>query len=134
MPGVTTGLSYLRTRRRLALLVLPALLLRALIPLGFMPVAAGGGLAIGLCPGEGPMPSGVAGHAQHAGEGAGGRDATHHAPCLFASGATATSASLPAAALPATAGATVSGERTAIRVFVPAILRTQSSRGPPPSA
>jgi hypothetical protein len=131
---VTTGLSYLRTRRRLALLVLPALLLRALIPLGFMPVAAGGALAIGFCPGEGPMPSGLAGHAHHAGEAAGGRDALHHGPCLFASGATATFASVPAAALPATPGVTAPGQRTALRVFVPAILRTQFSRAPPPGA
>jgi len=131
---VTTGLAYLRTRRRLTLLVLPVLLLRALIPLGFMPVAAGGGLAIGFCPGEGPMLSGLAGHAHHAGGGAGGRDATHHAPCLFASSASAAFASVPVAALPATAGVTAPGERTAIQVFVPAILRTQSSRGPPSSA
>ena len=43
------------------MLVLPALLFRAFIPLGFMPVVAeSGGLTIGFCPGEAALPPGVA--------------------------------------------------------------------------
>src|SRR5947199_10197758 len=59
--AMSAGLPYLRgRRRRFATLLLPALLLRALIPFGFMPLAGANGLTIGFCPGAGALPAGLA--------------------------------------------------------------------------
>ena len=74
--AVTPGLLHLsvRRRRRLAWLVLPALLLRALIPDGFMPFAGPAGAYLGFCPGSGTLPSAateLTTHASHGGH-------THH--------------------------------------------------------
>ena len=144
---MSAGLPYLRSRgRRWTTLLLPALLLRALIPFGFMPMVAGGGLTIGLCPGEAPLPPGIAAahHAeQHAGHSAaehGGGHAgdfgggAHHAPCLFAASAA------PAVAPDSVAVAPLDGLEAralpgaATHLFPPTILRAQSPRGPPLSA
>jgi hypothetical protein len=63
---VSAGLPYLRRRRRRFAGLLP---LRAFIPFGFMPVVEGGGMTIGICPGEALPPPGIAAahpfHAQH---------------------------------------------------------------------
>ncbi|MGH8136726.1 MAG: hypothetical protein ACREVV_00840 [Steroidobacteraceae bacterium] len=112
-------LSELRKRRNwLALLVLPALLFRAAIPVGFMPmVSAGGGVSIEFCPGQsGQAPSNTG---------------QHHAPCLFA--ASAGGAPAPAALeLTAPAADAVRVDRSDNdNVFLPTIVRTQTSRGPP---
>src|SRR6266566_8938908 len=71
--AMSAGLPYLRgRRRRFAALLLPALLLRALIPFGFMPLIGASGLTLGFCPGEGALPAGLAAanvellHAAHA--------------------------------------------------------------------
>ena len=139
---MTTALPYLRRRpARLALLVLPALLLRALIPMGFMPLADATGVSIGFCPGAGVMPGPPAdavhaqhfghAHAPHAGGRSGGSGALHHAPCLFASGAaSAFAAALPAPAL-AAAALPSTDDRAAPGVFLPAIRRAQFARAPP---
>lgn len=141
LDGVVSNLSKLRKRRRLALLVVPALLLRALIPGGFMPVADAGGLSIELCPGAGALPPGIAAHGhaahaghEHAGHGTNDPGAAHHAACLFSTGASTTfAATLPASALSTVQhGAALEGAPS--RAFVPAILRAQSSRAPPPPA
>lgn len=133
-----TDPSNLRKSRRLALLVVPALLLRALIPAGFMPTAGAGGLAVELCPGAGALPPGLAAHGQathaghdHAGHGTNDPGAAHHAACLFSAGAGATfAATLSAPALSTSPlAARVAGAPA--RPFVPAILRAQSSRAPP---
>ena len=144
---MSAGLPYLRSRRRrLAALLLPALVLRALIPFGFMPVVAGGGMAIGFCPGEAALPPGIAAahhshapqldhqashHGGHSGDAGGG---AHHAPCLFAASATP-------AFTPAIIGLAADDSRAArplpaavAHLFLPTILRAQSSRGPPLSA
>jgi hypothetical protein len=145
---VTTGLPYLRRRRLwLAVLVLPALVFRAVVPFGFMPVVEGGGVTIGFCPGEGTLPPGIAAahhsHAQplhhHAAATPGGAagdpadpgPATHDAPCLFAaSAAPAFAPAFLALAVPVVRLARI--ERSAAtEVFPPSILRAQSSRGPP---
>lgn len=144
------GLPYLRgRRRRFATLLLPALLLRALIPLGFMPLLGGSGLTIGFCPGEGALPSGLVAanvqlqHAGHLGHDHGPVGAPHHggsgdpartghdAPCPFA--ATAKPAFAPAllALDTGVAPAAPSEALAAPTVFPPAILRAQSPRGPP---
>ncbi|MBV8292071.1 MAG: hypothetical protein JOY55_09700 [Mycobacterium sp.] len=134
------ALPHLRTRRQwLAWLLLPALLLRALIPTGFMPVAGAGGLHLGFCPGAGELPPGVAapathashpGHAHHEGGGRGIPGNPHHPACLFSAVATAAFAAPPADAIPGPALTSLT-ERIAAPVFLPAILRAQSPRGPP---
>jgi hypothetical protein len=136
-----TIFARLRARRRCWLpLALPALMLRALIPAGFMPVAGAEGLTIGLCPDAGLPPGFVLPadphshhhHHQHSPGGGDPSSATHHAPCVFA--ASATLAPAP--------GATVLLEPRAVRgdarvhelkarPFVPSILRAQSPRAPP---
>jgi hypothetical protein len=118
--------------------VLPLLLLRLLVPAGFMPMAGSGGLEIVLCPAAAALPPGVAmahaGHHMHHAGHAGGSEppaAEHHAPCLFAAGAApplapavllgAAPAALAAAPLPAQARASA----------IPVTLRAQSARAPP---
>jgi predicted DNA repair protein MutK len=128
----------MRRRRRLALLVLPALLLRALIPAGFMPIGGAGGTYLGFCPGAGALPAAneLATHASHSGHthhsgGAPGAPGTQHNPsCLFSTGATTTFAATLAAAL-APPVLSAPAARVASLIFLPAILRSQSSRAPP---
>jgi hypothetical protein len=140
---VTAGISYLPgRRRRLAWALVPVLVLRALIPFGFMPVASDGSLSIEFCPGEGTLPPGVSAAAPHAGHLAhhhahhSGGDPTapagdHHAPCLFA--LSASPAFAPATAAPAITppAATPLAEAPPTPLFLPAIVRAQSPRGPP---
>ncbi|HXI68067.1 MAG TPA: DUF2946 family protein [Steroidobacteraceae bacterium] len=134
---MTGTLSQLRTRRRLAWLLMPAFLLRALIPLGFMPFAGPGGAYLGLCPGAGALPptaSELAAHASHAGHthhpgGAPGSPGSHQ-PCVFSGGAATGFAAMPSAA-PGSPVLHAPAERVASLVFLPPILRAQSSRGPP---
>ena len=123
----------------MAWLLLPALLLRALIPAGFMPVAGAGGPYLGFCPGAGELPPGVTaaathashlGHAHHGGEGGSVPGNPHHPACEFSAGAATALAAAPADALPAPAPSSLT-ERIAAPIFLPAILRVQSPRGPP---
>jgi len=118
---------------------MPALLLRALIPAGFMPVAGAGGPHLGFCPGAGELPPGATapaghgshpGHAQHGGDGRGNPVTPHHPACIFSVGAATAFVAPPTYALPAPALAART-ERIAAPVFLPAILRAQSPRGPP---
>ena len=113
--------------------VLSALLLRALIPAGFMPVSGVEGLSLGFCPGAGAMPPGLSHRHDHNGRGDGGGDPgrTHHNPCLFSSGATTTFASAPVSPTLIAPALTAPVGRFATVVFSPAILRAQSPRGPP---
>lgn len=126
----------LRSRRRLALLVACALLLRGLIPEGFMPVSGAGGLSVELCPAGGVMPPAMATHeALGAPPGHAGHRVPHpgapHPSCVFSTGASvAFSVALPAAAAAAPIIVRLSAPAGA-RQHVPAILRAQSSRGPP---
>jgi hypothetical protein len=109
------------------------LLLHALIPQGFMPVAATDGF-IGLCPDAAPMPPGmVMHHAQHSHghDHSGGGDHGRTLPCVFAAGAGLASApDVVAVALPPAAVLRPAAPRFASR-FTPAIVRAQLSRGPP---
>lgn len=79
--NVTTATGKPRRSRPLMLLVLPALLLRALIPAGFMP-AQDARLALEICP-EG-FPAGLLLHATHHHE-QGTRGGAHGDHCLFGS-------------------------------------------------
>ena len=109
------------------------MLLRALLPAGFMPVALPGGLSVQLCP---DAAAGVAAsqplHAhQGVHHGGPGPASGHHVPCLYAASAAAPFAppalSLPVAYLrPLAPAAAAPATRRA-----PAIERTQSPRGPP---
>src|ERR1700747_2452129 len=138
---VSQSLQKLSKRRGqwLALLVAPALILRAVIPAGFMPFAGPDGAYLGFCPGSGALPPGeseLATHTSHGGHthhgaGAPGAPGTHHHPsCLFSTGAITTFATLLAAVFvqPVTSAPSV---WVGSLVFVPAILRSQSSRAPP---
>ena len=119
-------------QRRLVAIVLSALVLRALIPAGFMPMAGASGLSLDFCPGAGALPPGLHDHAHPAGGGAGsdpGR--THHSPCLFSIGASTTFAVAATSIVLFVPALVTSIERFTSAVFSPAILRAQSSRGPP---
>jgi hypothetical protein len=127
---VTTGPAFVPRRlRRITILLLPALLLRSLIPFGFMPMADAGGVLIGLCPGEDPMPAamGAAAHSQH-----GAHSGSHQAPCLFAASASPTFApALPALAASVSDATPCRLPDAAGSVTLPSIRRAQSPRGPP---
>jgi len=136
-----------RLRKRhttLCAAVLLVLLLRALIPVGFMPVASSGRVSLALCPGEAASPpSGAAeqreryaghAHGDHSRGHSGGSGSAHHAPCLFATGGAA--ALTPAAPAPAlrVPAATRILELPQSGLFLPTILRAQVARGPPVTA
>jgi hypothetical protein len=134
-----TANQSVRRNRRLALLILPALLLRALIPAGFMPFAGTGGAYLGFCPGAGDLPPQMSGHASHAGHGThehpdggapGAPSMGHHPACVFSAGAGATLAATPTAVLESPL-VTAPTQSVASLTFLPAIQRAQSSRGPP---
>lgn len=75
------GIGWMRGRIALALVAL-ALLLRVIVPAGFMP-AAGQGFAITLCTGMGAVAAWVDGEGHvHKGKPASGKDV--HQPCAFA--------------------------------------------------
>ncbi|MBV8343013.1 MAG: hypothetical protein JO173_11610 [Gammaproteobacteria bacterium] len=129
----------LRLRRGRALLfagMMPALLLRALIPFGFMPVATSEGLKIALCPGIAGLPSaGAHGHPHHDTRAPGGSEGgAHHAPCLFS--ASGSVAGAPATLMLTLTGSAPRAEDSAQhpRLFSPSILRAQSPRAPPSPA
>ena len=124
------SLPAMRARARaLSAAILPALLLRALIPFGFMPVAGSGGPAMQLCPGAAVMAGSPLGHHHHAGAGA--PEGSAHALCVFA--ASAAPALAPVAPAIALRAANVGGAQQArtSSLRLPSILRTQCARAPP---
>ena len=141
LDAVTQGLLHLSVRRRrwLAWLLLPALILRAGIPAGFMPFAGPDGAYLGFCPGSGALPPAAnelathashSGHTHHPGGVPGTPGTQHHPSCVFSTGATTTFAATFAAALAAPV-LSAPAVRVASLICLPAILRSQSSRGPP---
>jgi hypothetical protein len=123
----------LRARARMLLaVVLPALVLRALIPFGFMPVAGHGGPAMQLCPGAAAMAGAASGHPHH--EGTGTPEGSAHALCVFAASAAPAVArvapTMPLAAL----SATLAARQETSSLLLPSILRTQCARAPPARA
>ena len=126
-PGAgSSRLGALRARSRPMLAaILPALLLRALIPFGFMPVAGSGGPAMQLCPGA--AAAGV--HHQHGGGAA--PDGSAHAVCVFAASAAPAVAPM-APPMPLQASGVSCAERQRVSSLPqPSILRAQSARAPP---
>jgi len=153
------GLKWQRSRRVLiASLLLPALLFRAAIPAGFMPmVGADGRLALELCPaavsvqvGAGDSAAVLLSHDTHEAHHHDAHDANSasshsgarhhhdsgttghdHVPCLFA--ASAGSAPLPALFDSASVAVDRSADRSEVTegAFTPTIVRAQAARGPP---
>lgn len=132
----------LTARRRTALLaslVLPAVVLRALVPVGFMLLSDGAGIRIGFCPGEAQPPGALAGapaaghlaHHHHDGGADHGSPAhAGHPPCLFALSASPAFVPATPALAPLPPPATTLAEFPS-RASVPAIARAQFARGPP---
>jgi hypothetical protein len=130
-----------RSRWAVTLTLLFALLYRAGIPAGFMPMMnADGRLTLELCSGVAiAAPAGHEHHAHHHhGDGDHGhdhsKDSGAHTLCPFA--ATAGPAPLPGQALPATAIRTSTAALASVLVSIssPTILRSQRSRAPPANA
>jgi hypothetical protein len=125
------SLNPLRARSRALLaVILPALVLRAIIPVGFMPVAASGGPAMQLCPGAAAMAGTLAGHHHHPGGDAPGGTA-HNTLCVFAASAAPAMAPVAAAIPLRAADVSCAEQSSANSVSLPSILRTQSARAPP---
>jgi len=125
-----------RRGRRLTAWLLPALLLRSLIPLGFMPMADAGRLSIRLCPGEGAMPAAMAAahlqHLHHSGHPGAPHSGSHQAPCLFAASATpALACACVAPPVPLADAARCAAPEHVSTINLPSIRRTQSPRAPP---
>jgi hypothetical protein len=129
-----------RAGRYWLLLAAPALVLRALVPPGFMPVAAEQGFALEFCPGAAALPAGAAlasAHAHHH-HGHGGGPAgdpsspAHHAPCVFAAsallGPVPAGAAVPVMDVPERVVARLD---PGAQLHLPSIVRAQSPRGPP---
>jgi hypothetical protein len=123
------SLSGMRRRSRALLaLVLPALVLRALIPFGFMPVAGNGGPTMELCPGamaaggHGPM------HHEHGG---GSLPGAAHALCVFAASAAPALAPVVLAAAPAAGSSAAGRAADPASLHLPSILRAQAASAPP---
>lgn len=119
-------------------LVLPSLLLRGLIPVGFMPMAEGGHLDIALCPGTVDVATFIAAsrdaqaHHHHQGHQHGPGHQDHRSPaCPYALSGSA----MPMPALLTQAIPAVRTEEprqiAATGFFVSAIERAQLPRGPP---
>jgi hypothetical protein len=120
-----------------AILLLPALLYRALLPVGFMPmVEANGVFELGLCPGTVDGVTFIAAAANphahhHHGSGSASEHGSPSAPCPYALSGTAPLTAEPFA-LPLLSPVNEKPRSaTAAAVFLPTILRVQSPRAPP---
>ena len=143
-PAMRTGSPYRLTARRrtvlLALLFLPGLVLRALVPVGFMPEVDRAGVHISFCPGE-PQPPGALGgplagahlaHHHHRGGAArGSRVPASYPPCGFALTASPAFVSAAPALAQPPPPAVALAIPSASRVPLEGIVRAQSARGPP---
>ncbi|MGH8210436.1 MAG: DUF2946 family protein [Steroidobacteraceae bacterium] len=125
-------------RRReswLAAIILASLILRALIPVGFMPGHSG----LELCPGGGTM-AGMQDHTRshpsntnrHAAPDQPPHSTEHSGGCVFAASAAGLA---PPSVPPSVVFKVVTSERPSILAtagfFIPTLLRSQSPRGPP---
>lgn len=129
--GVNALLPDLRRRRALAILVIPLLLLRSMVPQGFMPVAAADGL-IGLCPDAGPLPAGLLSvHLHHHHGGQPGNTRHHFTTCVFAASATLAGTPTLSTLLLTPSVDIASTPLILASVHLPTIVRAQSSRAPP---
>lgn len=118
----------------LALLVLPGLLLRVMVPPGFMPVASHGTtLTMAMCPGHAPQPADLE---RRPAPGDGGQPAGEHRepPCIFA----ATAGGAAPMVITIAVDLTTSAEEIVLpRIVAPAMRQlpiAHAPRGPPKSA
>jgi hypothetical protein len=119
-----------RARSHLLLaVILPALVLRALIPFGFMPVAGSGGPALQLCSGVAAMAGAPSGHQHH--HGTGSSDGSVHALCAFAASAAPAVTPAAPAILYSAINVSCAGPTDTCGIRAPSILRAQSARAPP---
>ncbi len=121
-----------RRSRALLALVLPALVLRALIPFGFMPVAGNGGPVMELCPGVAAMAAG--GHAHHHHGGGANGPGSAHALCVFTASAAPALAPVVPASPPAAIALAAAAAAAPTSISLPTILRAQAARAPPSQA
>ena len=138
-----------RLFQRCVLWLLPLLMLRAIVPAGFMVSAAANGLELTFCSAQ-VMPAGDASHpavdvAAHAGHdmatmGEGGADphAAHHnagkhfdSPCPFGVAATAIAAALPPVTVATVAAAVGIFEFASAPAISAGPIRADRIRGPP---
>ena len=116
----------LATQTRLSLLIALALLIRALVPTGWMPVAGPDGMHLTLCPGQGAMAHsmpGMKGGADHRG------GALPDHPCAFAGLGLAADTAPPPLILPNRATPAVEPRRDQATVAV-----GRGLAAPPPPA
>ena len=111
--------------------VLALVLLRALVPVGFMLAVVDGAPMLVLCEGQGVVPDAAAHHHHHAGHDAPDSARYHAQDCAYAQ--SAAPALLPPLDLPGIAGA-VESRRTPApesRPFCSPLPRYRAARGPP---
>ena len=124
------------TKRKFKLiwLLLPFLLVRGLVPAGFMIDAASGGLSIVMCGGEGPLKVAApehSGHAMHHGQHGNDHEKHKGSICPFAiAGSAATFTSIPSLPVDIEPVRTFAADTIAFHgLYGPS--RTQQSRAPP---
>jgi hypothetical protein len=125
---------WLRRRKTcllVALLLLPALAARMLVPPGFMPgTGANGAPSIQMCHGAGPLPGAVQPATPDDGHAPGDR-AHHEAPCVFAAAGSAAPPPV-AAVVHGSPQAPDAGPPTPESIIVQrALHRAQAARAPP---
>jgi len=125
---------WLRRRKTcllVALLLLPALAARMLVPPGFMPgTGADGAPSIQMCHGAGPLPAST--QPVPAGDDpAPDRGPHHEAPCVFAAAGSAAPPPVVSVALVAPQAVDADASPPAITFFQRALHRPQAARAPP---
>ncbi len=119
----------------IAALLLPAILSRALIPAGFMPVVGAEGQSrMQFCPGMGLAATAGSLPGQHRAGKEGDPAKTGHErqTCQFASSAGPAALGFPGAAAAAgQAGVPPAGTDDTLLLAIPTVIRTQSARAPP---
>ena len=119
-----------RTFRKWARWLLPLLVARAFLPVGFMLVAQADGLELGFCPDQAPIVQAATGHAGHAGH---GQQHSGHAdpPCPFAVAAVAAVIDVPHLDPVALRAAEQVVPERAVAVPLAGPQRADRIRGPP---
>lgn len=111
---------------RVVALLLCALLVRAMVPTGWMPVATAHGLSFALCAGQEPAPHAVT--AMHHGQKEHGGQAMPDHPCAFAGLGLAADTAPPPLAMPAMS---VAIEAAPARVLAATVGRGLAAPPPP---
>lgn len=120
-----------KTRLLVALLLLPALAVRLMVPQGFMPgTGADDAPTMQMCHGAGPMPAAT--HPLPTDDAPAPAQGEHHeAPCVFAAAGTTAPPPMPAVALGAAPPPDLDLPQPEFPFVQRAIHRAQSARAPP---